>query len=230
MSDDQPVPDLVVLDVNETLSDLAPLRDAFVGAGLAAAEVDPWFAGVLRDGFALTVAGENPVFADVAADGLRARGLGDTEVQQVLAGFGSLPLHRDVEPGLRGLRGLGVRVVTLSNGAAAVAEQILTAAGVRHLVDEVLSVADAPAWKPHADAYAWALARYDVAPERALMVAVHPWDLDGAARAGLATAWIDRTGAAAYPRSLRGPDRVVGSLAALAGDLAADRAAAERRF
>ena len=31
-----------------------------------------------------------------------------------------------------------------------------------------------------------------------MLVAVHPWDIDGAHRAGLGTAWINRTGAT-YP-------------------------------
>ncbi len=45
----------------------------------------------------------------------------------------------------------------------------------------------------------------------AMLVAVHPWDIDGAARAGLATAWINRNGGVypdfvdLSPRSLRWP-------------------------
>ena len=44
---------------------------------------------------------------------------------------------------------------------------------------------------------------------------MHPWDIDGAARAGLRTAWIDRTGAA-YPTHLTPPDRTVATVAELA--------------
>jgi 2-haloacid dehalogenase len=46
------------------------------------------------------------------------------------------------------------------------------------------------------------------------MVAVHPWDIDGAARAGLRTAWLDRTGAG-YPAHLTPPDRTVATVAEL---------------
>ena len=52
------------------------------------------------------------------------------------------------------------------------------------------------------------------------MVAVHPWDLDGAARAGLRTAWVDRTGAP-YPGWCRAPDHVVPGLDLLADALGA---------
>ena len=53
-----------------------------------------------------------------------------------------------------------------------------------------------------------------------MLVAVHPWDIDGAARAGLATAWINRTGDP-YPEYFRAPDIQVGSLTALADALSA---------
>jgi 2-haloacid dehalogenase len=50
------------------------------------------------------------------------------------------------------------------------------------------------------------------------MVAVHPRDIDGAARAGLRTAWIDRAGGP-YPGYLTPPDHRVSSLGELAARL-----------
>ena len=50
-----------VLDVNETLSDLTALAPRLVEVGLAESDLEPWFAGVLRDGFALTLLGRRPV-------------------------------------------------------------------------------------------------------------------------------------------------------------------------
>jgi 2-haloacid dehalogenase len=44
-----------------------------------------------------------------------------------------------------------------------------------------------------------------------LLVAVHPWDIHGAAQAGLATAWINRTGST-YPAYFAAPDYTVASL------------------
>ena len=67
--------------------------------------------------------------------------------------------------------------------------------------------------------YAYALEQCDVDPMAAMLVAVHPWDIDGAARAGLATAWINRTGGP-YPGYFRGADIEVGSLTELADQLA----------
>jgi 2-haloacid dehalogenase len=51
-----------------------------------------------------------------------------------------------------------------------------------------------------------------------MLVAVHPWDIDGATRAGLATARINR-GGSHYPDYFKAPDLTVGSLTALAAAL-----------
>ncbi len=52
-----------------------------------------------------------------------------------------------------------------------------------------------------------------------VLVAVHPWDIDGAARAGMGTAWLNRTGLP-YPRHFTPPVHTIGSLEELAGVLA----------
>jgi 2-haloacid dehalogenase len=51
-----------------------------------------------------------------------------------------------------------------------------------------------------------------------LLVAVHPWDVDGAARAGMCTAWIDRSDVP-YPGHFTPPEHTVPALAELAGRL-----------
>jgi 2-haloacid dehalogenase len=223
-----PRPALVVLDVNETLSDLAPLAGAFERIGLGAAAAEPWFASVLRDGFALTVLGENPGFAALGKDEvrgrLRATGAGaapealDAAADEVIGAFLDLRPHPDVVPGLRTLAGAGIRVATLSNGSAAVARRLL--AGADDVVEAYLSVEDAGVWKPAAAAYAWALDRCGVAPADALMVAVHPWDLEGAHRAGLRTAWLDRRGTG-WPGTFTAPDLTATTMTGLATELGA---------
>jgi 2-haloacid dehalogenase len=45
-------PAVLVLDVNETLSDLEPMRERFEQVGLPRHALDAWFAATLRDGFA----------------------------------------------------------------------------------------------------------------------------------------------------------------------------------
>jgi 2-haloacid dehalogenase len=216
---------VVLFDVNETLSDLAPLADRFADVGAPRHLAPLWFAGVLRDGFALTVAGGNATFADLAADGLRGLLTGaapdrdaDEAVAHVLAGFGDLPVHPDVPAGVGDLAGQGLRLATLSNGAAEVAEGLLGRAGLRSAFERVLTVEDAGVWKPARAAYAYAAAELGVPVGELMLVAVHPWDLDGAHRAGLRTAWIDRTGAP-YPARFAAPDVTATSLVDLAAQL-----------
>jgi 2-haloacid dehalogenase len=211
-------PPVIVFDVNETLSDMAPLARSFTEVGAPAHLARLWFASLLRDAFALTAAGAAERFTTVADSALRSVLSGvdldramDAAVEHVLGGFAELPVHPDVPEGVRALRAAGHRLVTLSNGASSVAERLLTRAGVREEFEALLSVEDAGAWKPAAAPYHYAAAKCGIDPADLLMVAVHPWDLDGAARAGLATAWVDRTGAP-YPGYARPPTHVVAGL------------------
>jgi 2-haloacid dehalogenase len=137
----------------------------------------------------------------------------------VLEGFMALDVHPDVVPGVRALGQAGLRLVTMSNGATAVAEQLLTRAGLRDQFELLLSVEVAGVWKPAAGAYHFVADRCGVEPAEMLMVAVHPWDLHGAARAGLQTAWLDR-GGRRYPAYATPPTHTVTSLVELAAMLA----------
>ena len=215
-------PKAIVFDVNETLSDLSPLSARFVEVGASASMAPLWFASVLRDGFALTAAGENPVFAELARELLRSllaeaqlnRGV-DEAADHVMDGFARLQVHPDVVNGVHRLHEDGFRLATLSNGSTAVAERLLEDAHVRDRFDRLMSVEDAGAWKPTQRAYEHAASELDVKPADLLLVAVHPWDVHGAARAGLQTAWVNRSDGE-YPTTFAEPTYVVSGIDALA--------------
>ena len=205
-----------VFDVNETLSDLAPMGTRFAEVGLSPTAAQLWFSALLRDGIGVAAAGGLVRFADAARGVLAAMLPGDPDaVEHVMAGFLELPVHPDVPDGVRALRAAGHRLATLSNGAAEVAVGLLGRAGIRDQFEALLSVEDAGVWKPARAAYLHAADRLGVRPAEATLVAVHPWDIDGAARAGLRTAWINRTGAA-YPAHLTSPERTVRTVGELA--------------
>lgn len=215
-------PQLLVFDVNETLSDMAPIGGRFEAVGAPSHLATAWFAGLLRDGFALTVAQQNPTFAQLGEEGLRTALAGhaldrpiEEAVEHIMAGFAELAVHPDVPDGVRDLAALGIRLVTLSNGSASIARRLLTDAGLDHAFESFLSVEQAGIWKPAAGAYAHALGSCNVDPADAMLVAAHPWDTDGASRAGLATAWINRSGSR-YPDYFRPPDLEAVSLSELA--------------
>ena len=218
-------PRVLIFDVNETLSDMSPVAGRFDDVGAPAELASAWFAGLLRDGFALAAVGTSDTFAHIAAESLRVslHGLTLTRspadaVAHIMDGFAGLAVHEDVPDGIRALSGLGLRLVTLSNGSASVAEALFDRAGIRDVFEQLLSVEDAGRWKPAPEAYAHGLRAAAVDPEDAMLVAVHPWDIDGASRAGLATAWLNRTGRP-YPAYFRTPDVRATSLGDLADQL-----------
>jgi 2-haloacid dehalogenase len=219
-------PRVLVFDVNQTLSDLSPLADRFVEMGAPPELARAWFASVLRDGFALATTGECAPFAQIAQTELGSLlrpflgdGRSTDAVQHVLDGLGSLDVHPDVVEGVPALRELGIELVTLSNGATSIAEQLLTRAGIREAFGQLLSVEDAGVWKPAGAAYDHALKACGVDAGDAMLVAVHPWDIHGASRAGLRTAWLNR-GGGTYPHHFAAPELSPDSLQALAADLA----------
>ncbi|WP_432533859.1 haloacid dehalogenase type II [Kineococcus arenarius] len=220
-------PRAVVFDVNETLSDTTALRRRLDGLGAPAGAVHSRFLpSVLRDGFARTFAGEPVPFRQVAEDVLRAdlgaRGVRehldravDAAVEFALGAFGEFTVHPDVPAGVRRLHGAGLDLVAFTNGSAHECESLLERAGLREDFSHVLSVEETGPWKPHPDAYAHVLRVCDLAAGEALFTAVHPWDLDGAARAGFATAWLDRDGRP-YPSASPAPSLVATGVDALA--------------
>lgn len=218
----QPRPNVIVFDVNETLSDMAPMASRFTEVGAPSSLARVWFAVLLRDGFALTAAGDKEPFARLARGALEAvlagvalnRPAGEA-ADYILSGFSDLGLHPDVPEGVRLLAEGGLRLVTLSNGSADVADRLLTTAGIHSEFEALLSVEDAPTWKPASAAYAYAARACAVPIGQMLLVAVHPWDIHGAHQAGMRTGWINR-GLAPYPGHFAAPDLQAPDLGTLA--------------
>ena len=217
--------EVAVLDVNETLTDLTPLADLFARLGAPGMLAGRWLHATLENGFALSMAGSPKPFRDVAAAILPSLLHGEhlTEpvaqaTERLMDGFNHLRMHSDAAEGIAGLRENGLRVATLTNGSVAYTRELLRRHDLGDAVDLMLSVEDAPAWKPDPRAYQFALDRIGADPLRTIMIAVHPWDLFGARQAGLRTGWIDRSGSP-YPDLGAAPDLAAESLPALAAML-----------
>jgi 2-haloacid dehalogenase len=214
-----------VFDVNETLSDMGPMAGRFADVGAPALLAKAWFASVLRDGFALTVTGNQAPFARLARAALQTAFAGITlnrpaeaAIDHVLDGFRDLSVHPDIPEGVRMLGEAGLRLITLTNGSTDVADRLLTKAGIRAAFEHLLSVEDAGAWKPAPAAYAHAAQVCAVPAASMLLVAVHPWDLHGAHHAGLRTAWIARQ-PTPYPPFFAPPDLQAPDLPTLASQI-----------
>ena len=191
----RPRPDIVAFDVVETLASLDVVQAALIDVGLPGELLPCWFTRILRDAMALSLAGNYATFADVAASALHAETRGrltDQQVQDVVAAFGRLTPQPDAAAALRAASEAGLRVFTLSNGAAATTQDFLDSAGLSSYVERVLSIDEVRAWKPARGPYDLAVHTAGVAAEKVALVAVHSWDIHGAHAAGLTTGWSPR--------------------------------------
>jgi 2-haloacid dehalogenase len=196
----------LLIDVNETLLDLAaldPLFEELFGDSTARRD---WFGRVLLSAMTVTATGGYQPFDTIAASALSITGRcyghepGTDELKRVGAAMRSLPPHPEVAGALARLRQQGHRLVALTNSRQAVLDEQLTNAGLRDGFDEALSVEAAGALKPSPAVYRYAADHLGATPDELLMIAAHGWDLAGASTVGLATAFIDRPGQ--YPDPL----------------------------
>ncbi|QUH03489.1 haloacid dehalogenase type II [Saccharopolyspora erythraea] len=188
-------PRVVAFDVVETLMSLEPLCGRFAEVGLAPELVPRWFDRTLRDGMALTLAGDYATFPEVGASALRtlaAGSLDEDAVAHVMGGFATLPAQPDAEPAMRVLSGAGITVVCLSNGTAETTTGFLERSGLSGYVEQVISVADVRSWKPPRRVYEYALELTGCSAGEVFLVAVHAFDCHGAKRAGLGAGWAGR--------------------------------------
>ena len=188
-------PQTVLFDLFETCLQLEGLRPRFEALGRPGHELELFFARLLHQGMAMTLAGEAPPFATVAADMLRrtsGRDLTDDQVASVLDGFRELPVHPDVEAAFATLSDAGVPAYGFTHGSAEVAAAALDAGGVRGLLTDVFSCAELASFKPPPRVYHWACRRVGSAPGRTALVAVHSWDVHGAVSAGLIGGYCER--------------------------------------
>lgn len=187
-------PRVVLLDVFETVLRVDALGKRFVDVGRPAEEAQLFFARTLRDGMALTLAGDAPPFGEVARAALRtlAAELSTEAAEHVLGGLRELPPHPDVEPALLAMTRARVPVYGFTHGDPAVAAAALDRAGLRTYLREVLSTQAVRAFKPAPRTYRWACGKLDSPPERTALLAAHSWDVHGAVRAGLVGALATR--------------------------------------
>ncbi|TAN19960.1 MAG: haloacid dehalogenase type II [Actinomycetota bacterium] len=207
----------VAFDVNETLFNLETLRDNFTGLGLPVRAMEWWFAVILRDGFALASTGDYAQFSTLVESALEevlmASGM-DTNAgatEAMLAEFSKLKPHPDVAESFALLAQAEIPMFTLTNGSAALTEKLLGQAKLQDFIKRRLSVDAVALWKPRPEPYHYAADQAGVPPEALALIAVHPWDIHGAAKAGLVTGWINR-GGRSYPRSFEPPSLQSSSL------------------
>jgi 2-haloacid dehalogenase len=188
-------PRAVLIDVFETMLQVAGLRTRFLDVGRPEHEWELFFIRTLRDGMALTLAGAARPFGEVARAALRTTAkhtLSEEALDHVLAGFTTLPPHPDVEPALQALARARIPAYAFTHGSAATARDALDCAELRTYLRGVLSCEEINSFKPAARVYHWACHQVGQPGDRVALVAANSWDVHGAVRAGLVGGFATR--------------------------------------
>jgi len=146
------------------------------------------------------------------------RSLDPGGVEAAVAAAARLPARPNAPAALAALADAGRRLVALTNSGARAGEATLTGCGLLGYVERVLGVDAVQSFKPHPSVYTYALAQLGAHPSNVTLIATHPWDLAGAAHAGIATAWVTH-GARGWPAVFPAPDLRAETLLELAHTL-----------
>lgn len=143
----------------------------------------------------------------------------DQQRQQLLDSYRRLPAFTDVAPALQQLSDAGHRLWAFSNGQAAAVDGLLTAAGLSHAVEGVVSVDDIERFKPDPAVYAHFLQRTGAELDTTWLVSANPFDVIGARSAGWQAAWVQRSPALPFDDWEWSPTLTVARLEQLAAVL-----------
>ena len=104
----------------------------------------------------------------------------------------AFPENRDV---LAALKAKGVVTGTLSNGDASMLNLAVKSAGLKDLLDHVISVDPIRKYKTHPDAYALGPQTTGIPASQTLFVSSNSWDALAATWYGYPTLWVNRANA-----------------------------------
>ena len=219
-------PHALIFDMNETLLDLAPLREAVNKAFDNSGGFRQWFGQLLLHSQTATLTNQYfnfgtiaDVVYDMTATMLATKPLSAEKKHELAQLFRQLPAHPDVAAGLARLREAGYRLFTLTNSSPADTQKQLEAAGIRQYFEQAFSVEPVRLYKPHPAPYHYVAQQAGLQPAQCLLVAAHGWDVAGALAAGLQAAFIARPHQPIYPLA-PAPTYQAADITALAQQLA----------
>lgn len=211
-------------DVNETLLDTTELnRVVAQRLGDRPERAEAWFTSLLHHSLVESVTSSWHSFGEIAEAVLKmtAARYGVTlpknamPLAEIIA---AMPAHPDVSAGLTALQQQGFTLVALTNSSSALAEKQLGSAGLTPLFTRILSVEQVQVYKPDLRVYQWAMKEMGKPVAECMMIAAHGWDVGGAKRAGMKTAFVSRQGQALYPLAPV-PDLIVSDIGELAAKI-----------
>ncbi len=218
-----PEPEVLAFDMYGTLVD--PLSiwqrlEAFLGeSGRQAAGV--WRMKQLEYTFRLVAMERYEDFENVTRKALdyalAVVGHEATEEQRaaVLAEYDQLRPFADVGEGIGQLAARGHLMVVLSNGTPRMLRAAMRSSGLPSAIQTLISVDEVRTYKPSPRVYAHAAERLRRPIGEIRLVSSNPFDVVGAAAAGMQVAWLNRSGAVFDTLGPR-PDLEIATLSELA--------------
>lgn len=208
-----------------------------------------WFAEVLRDAFAAQLAGVFAPFADFAGHHLARRvatnGNSSTTPEEAAtklaqAWSSSAEPYPDISPGLTEFQMAGMKLAILTNGSVKIATSVVEKTGLlskehsntpaspstESITNDTIAIFDINetlAWKPAKESYHFVCNALALPRSEVMLVASHPWDVNGALQAGLKAAYIQRDPKDPYPTFLDQPQIVVKDFKELAHKILVDK-------
>jgi 2-haloacid dehalogenase len=183
-------PSWVLFDLNGTLVDPTGIGEPL---GLDASDSLAALDEAVMLAMAETLSGEWRPLPDFLRAALLRRARVDgrpDRIDEAMERASRMPPYPDAAAALDRLRGSGLAVGVLTNSETDAAERTLGAAGLRDRLSLVVGVDSVRAFKPDPRVYRLGAERAGAPPEDIWMVAAHWWDLLGASRAGMRTAWV----------------------------------------
>lgn len=155
------------------------------------------------------------VTGDALDFALAATDIDDPAVRQRLMDlYRELDTFPEVPDVLARLKAARLETAILSNGAPQMLTDVVRAAGLKDLLDAVLSVEDVGVYKPDPRVYQLAVDQLGIPPEQICFQSSNAWDAVGAKAFGFRVVWVNRY--RQPPEQLgAAPDIEVDSLAAL---------------
>jgi 2-haloacid dehalogenase len=185
--------DWVLFDLNGTLLDPGGVGEPLgLSREGSLAALDDAILGSMAE----TLSGSYRPLPDFLRAALVLRAGTESGIEDAMKRARAMPAYPDCTPALEQLRSAGVTTGVLTNSARETAEAALGAAGLLDRFDVVAGSDEVEAFKPDPRVYRLSLERTGAAPHEVCMVASHWWDLMGAARVGMRTAWVERDGRA----------------------------------
>ena len=194
--------ELCVFDAYGTLFDFnsAVARHRAAVGPKADALSDMWRAKQIQYTWLRNGMGAYAKFGQVTGEALdhclAACGIADASVREKLMGaYLELDPFPEVPAMLEMLKRAGLRTAILSNGNPEMLDPMVTASGLAHHFEAVLSVDAAGVFKPDPRIYRLVEARCGVTPDKVCFLSSNCWDAHGAAHFGFRTVWVNRAGA-----------------------------------